>query len=144
EHEHQPDELDRPPAVDGERDQQRRQRRHEAGLDAAGQRVRHTRWANARALYFAPAIVSAAGKAHWPAMPATDSVRLSSVSPGTVEPAWRTSQRSCVSRRWASTRSARSGSSRHPRRNPVAAITWKSGGGSSTTGTSTSHSRPGG
>ena len=62
--EHQRDELDRPPAVQGECKQQCRKHRDDARLDAAGQRVRHRRRRKARAANFAPAIVSAAGNAH--------------------------------------------------------------------------------
>src|SRR5206468_5758020 len=123
EREHERDELERPPAVDRERQQERRERRDEARLDAAGQRVRHTCCANARAAYFAPAIVSAAGNAHCPATPAIESVCDSSVSGATVESASSSIQRSCVGRSWAATRSASSGSCRKPRLKPVAAIT---------------------
>ena len=56
-----------------------------ARLDAAGQRVRHTRLRKPWAAYFAPAIVSAAGNAHCAATPASESVRVSSVSAATVE-----------------------------------------------------------
>src|SRR5581483_8165659 len=144
EHEHEDDQLDRPPAVDRERDDEWRERRDEARLDASGQRVRHVRRAKACAAYFAPAIVSAAGNAHWPATPAIASVRRSSASSGTVESLASTIQRACVRSRCSSTSARRSGSWAKPRRNPVAAITWKPGGGSSATGTSRSHSRPGG
>src|SRR5262249_490401 len=105
--EHQRHELDRPPALDRERNEECRRRGDETRLDAADQRVRHTRLANACAAYFAPAIVSAGGNAHWPATPASESV---CVNAGTVESGARTIQRSCVSRSCASTRSASSGS----------------------------------
>ena len=93
-HEHQRDELDRPPAMQRERKDERRHRRAEARLEAASQRVRHTRRRKPRAAYFAPAIVSAAGNAHCAATPASESVRLSSVRAGTVESGERTIQRS--------------------------------------------------
>ena len=129
EHQHQRDELDRPPAVDPQRNEERGERRDEARLDAACQRVRHTRRVNARAAYLAPAIVSAAGNAHWPATPAIESVRRSSVRAGTVESGASARNRSCVSSPCAATRSASSGSSRQPLRNPVAEMTWKPRGG---------------
>ena len=68
----------------------------EARLEAACQRVRHTRRRKARLAYFAPAIVSAAGKAHCPATPASDSVRVSSVSCGTPRVAQRRANSACV------------------------------------------------
>src|SRR6185436_11326575 len=109
-------------ALQRERHRQRRQHRHDAGLDPANQRVRHTRLLKALAAYLAPAIVSAAGNAHCAATPATESVRAASVSTGTVESGSSTIQRSCVVSSCASTRSASSGSLRKPRRKPVAAI----------------------
>src|SRR5207248_1593375 len=104
--EHEREELDRPPALQRERDEERRQAGDDARLDAADQRVRHTRLRNARAAYFAPAIVSAAGNAHCAATPAIESVRESSVSEATVESASSSIQRSCVGRSCAATRSA--------------------------------------
>src|SRR5262249_33171901 len=121
---HHGDELDRPPAVKPDRDQERGQRREEPRLDASSQRVRHVRSRKRRAAYFAPAIVSAAGNAHCPATPAIDNVRRSSVSWGTVEPGARTIHRSWTARSCSSTRRDNSSSLRKPRRKPVAAITW--------------------
>src|SRR5581483_6990026 len=154
--EHQRHQLDRPPPVNRDRDEQRRQDPDDSRLDAASQRVRHVRRRKARAAYLAPAIVSAAGNAHWPATPASASVRRSSVRAGTVESGASTIHSSCVSRSCASTRSASSGSFRNPRKNPVAQITWVSRPdrcaglatrkrpASIADSTGSSHSRPGG
>ena len=67
------------------------------------------------------------------ATPASASVRLSSVSDGTVESFARTIQRPAVSRPWSSTSRASSGSSRKPRRKPVAQITCSAPFGTSST-----------
>src|SRR5581483_6300474 len=98
---------DRPPAVERERDDERRHGGGEARLQAACQRVRHARRRKARAANFAPAIVSA-------------------LSDAIVESGSRTIQGPRVSSPCASTRSRRRGSRSQPRSNPVAQITCKS------------------
>src|SRR4051812_3162868 len=92
---HQPAELEGPPALprgaqqtaDGERHDERRETRFET----APQRVRH-RLSSPLAANLAPTSVSAAGKAHCAAAPASVSVRRPSVSEGTVESASSTIQ----------------------------------------------------
>ena len=96
--EHQPHQLERPPDVqDGRqhcRDEERQQRGSEPGLDSASQRVGHDSILrrNPRAATFIPTSVSAAGKAHCAETPARASVRVVSVSAGTVESSARTIQ----------------------------------------------------
>ena len=92
---------------------------------AASQRVGHRSilCRKRRAAYFMPTSVSAAGYAHWPGTPASESVRVRSVSAGTVESGARTIQRPSVSRPCSSTSRRRSGSCSKPRRKPVAQMT---------------------
>ena len=85
--------------------------------------MRSTLRRNRRAAYFIPTSVSAAGYAHWPGTPATTSVRVPSVSAGTVESAASTSQRPSVSRPCSSTSRRSSGSCSKPRLKPVAQMT---------------------
>ena len=93
---------------------QRRKDRRQPGLETAPQRERHasTLRRKARAAYFAPMSVSAAGKAHCPETPASESVRAESVSAGTVESGARRIQFPCVSRPCEATQSASNASSR--------------------------------
>ena len=129
-HDHQRGELERPPAVrqgsgDPGADEHGEQCR-EPRLDPAPQRVRHacTLPRKRRAAYFAPASVSAPGKAHWPGAPATASVLVASVSAGTVESG---AEHEPAGRRFRDRgrrRAARAaGRSRKPRRKPVAQMT---------------------
>ena len=86
--EHQPGELERPPLVQDRRehrgDEERQHRRGEPRLDPASQRVGHRSilCRKPRAAIFIPTSVSAAGNAHWPGTPASESVRVESVSAG--------------------------------------------------------------
>ena len=127
--EHQPDQLEGPPLVQDRRehggDEDGRDRAGQPRLDAAPQRVGHetTRRLKRRAATFIPTSVSAAGYAHWPGTPASASVRVASVRPGTVESSARTIQRSSLSSPCSSTSRASSGSCRNPALNPVAQIT---------------------
>src|SRR5262249_31749053 len=127
---HQAGELERPPVRrDGRErrcDEQRREHRDEPRLEPAPQRVRHrfTLRRNPCATYFMPTSVSAAGYVHCEGTPASASVCVSSVSPGTVASGARTIQRSCVSSACSATSPASSGSCAKPRRNPVAQMTW--------------------
>ena len=113
---HQGCQLDRPPAVQGRPedagDEDHRQEGREAGLEPALQRVGHALILrrNARAATFAPTIVSAAGKAHCAGAPARASVRVWSVTPGTVESGSSTIRPATVSSPSRSTRPARSAS----------------------------------
>ena len=92
------DQLERPPDVqDGRqhgRGGERQERGREPRLDPASQRVGHDSILrrNPRAATFIPTSVSAAGKAHCAETPARASVRVASVSAGTVESSARTIQ----------------------------------------------------
>src|SRR4029078_6451198 len=107
--------LDRPPAVQRQRknagDDKRHDRREEPRFDSSCQRVRHlfTALRKPYAAYFAPASVSAAGYAHWAAIPARASVRSSFVRAGTVESEASTIQSPWVSGPCSATSCASSG-----------------------------------
>ena len=126
---HEAGELDRPPGLEREREhagsQKRREHSREPRLQPASQRVRHacTLRRKRRAAYFAPMSVSAAGYAHCAGAPARASVRVASVSAGTVESGVSTIQPSAVSSSCSATSVGAAGR-RNPRMNPVAQMIW--------------------
>src|ERR671918_1178595 len=155
--EHQRGQLERPPDVKGGRQHSRREEREERDpdprLEAPPQRVRHrsTLRRNPCAAYRAPASVSAAGYAHCPGAPTSESVRSAPVSEDTVESGASTIQSPPTASPWSPTRRARRRSCWKPFRNPVAQITWSAPSSSAATrkrpsrvarSRGSSHSRP--